>query len=506
VAPTFGAIDAGSNALRVIIAKPTDKGGLNVLHAERAAVRLGHRTFTEGELDGDAIDAAVEAFGRFRELFTRHGVEHYRAVATSAVRNAANREDLLDRVHREAGLQLEVIDGEEEARLVRRAALRALEEPLQPPTIADLGGGSLELSARGVDGWLATSMRLGTVRLLETFGLTSSIGPDEATLVRRFVAATLRTSGALALPLTGEVAAVCGGNAEALAELFGTPAKDGAVGVLEIAALERALPELLALDVPGRMRRYKVRADRADVLAIAALILAEVARQLGLVRYLVPGVGLRDGLLLDQIDADGDLPAPRERVVLAGVRAFAARVGHKSTHAEQVRRLARRLFDELQPLHGMPGRARLVLEVAALLHDLGEVVHRRSHHKHGEYMILNGRFPGLDDTDRAMVGALVRAHRKSLPDEQRHATYAGLPENRRAQVRQLVQLLRLADALDRDRRHAVRELRVETGGKKVRVFCDLLPGVDAAPPDLGKAAGFAEAFERKLVVELVPAT
>src|ERR1700733_10376735 len=142
----LGAIDAGSNAIRVVIAE-LGQTELVRVEAERLPVRLGHNAFTQGSLDDETIDGAVAAFVHFRERFDHHGVAIYRAVATSAVRNASNRDVLLHRLYHEAGIELEVIEGEEEARLVRKAVVQALGPLGTPPrAIMDLGGGSLEVN------------------------------------------------------------------------------------------------------------------------------------------------------------------------------------------------------------------------------------------------------------------------------------------------------------------------------------------------------------------------
>src|SRR5262245_15670192 len=120
----LGAIDARSNAIRVVVAEQLPNE-LRRIEAERGPVRLGRGAFTHGELDARTIDEAVAAFVHFRELFDRHQVTAYRAVATSAVRTAGNREVLLHRLHHEAGIDCEVIEGDEEARLVRKAVVSA---------------------------------------------------------------------------------------------------------------------------------------------------------------------------------------------------------------------------------------------------------------------------------------------------------------------------------------------------------------------------------------------
>jgi exopolyphosphatase/guanosine-5'-triphosphate,3'-diphosphate pyrophosphatase len=503
----IGAIDAGSNAIRMSIARASGPRELVPMAVERVPVRLGHKTFTEGHLDGKAIEQAMVAFGRFRKQFDEHGVKRYRAIATSAVRNAANREDLIDRLHRELAIELETIDGEEEARLVRRAVSNALAGRQDATLIADLGGGSLEVTVKTATEWTTSSMRIGTVRLLETFGITGVISDDEASLLRRYVATQLLA----ALPPEAQakdttISVACGGNADALAELYGSVEKDG-TSVLKLSALEEALPGLLALDIEKRMAKLGVKQDRAEVIGIAGLIFAELGVQVGIKKLLVPGVGIREGILLDLAEESAaELPASREPAVLAAARAFADRMAHAGGHGEQVRWLSRSLFDELRDLHKLPERCGVILELAALLHDIGEVVHRQSHHKHSEYMILNGRIPGLESPEREMVAAVARAHRKSAPDPKKHSSYSGLPSSKQGEVRKLAALLRIADSLDADHRQKIVRLRAEVGGKKVRLECEALAnGAPPSVPEMHKSEEFEEIFDRKLVVEVVKA-
>jgi len=503
----IGAIDAGSNAIRMSIARASGPREVVPISVERVPVRLGHKTFTEGQLDGKAIEQAMVAFGRFRKQFDEHGVKSYRAVATSAVRNAANREDLIDRLHRELAIELETIDGEEEARLVRRAVTHALAGRHEATLIADLGGGSLEVTVKTATEWTTASMRIGTVRLLETFGITGVISEDEAGLLRRYVATQLRA----ALPPEAQasdttISVACGGNADALAQLYGSVDKDG-TQVLKLSALQEALPGLLALDVEKRMAKLGVKQDRAEVIAVAGLVFAELGAQVGIKKLLAPGVGIREGILLDLAEQSAaELPPSREPAVLAAARAFAARMAHSGGHGEQVRWLARSLFDELKDLHKLPERCGVVLELAALLHDIGEVVHRQSHHKHSEYMILNGRIPGLESPEREMVAAVARAHRKSVPDAKKHTSYGALPSSKQGEVRKMAALLRIADSLDADHRQKIVRLRADVSSKKVRLECEAMAnGSPPSVPEMHKSEEFEEVFDRKLVVEVVKA-
>jgi exopolyphosphatase/guanosine-5'-triphosphate,3'-diphosphate pyrophosphatase len=454
---TLGAIDAGSNAIRMVVAELAP-GELIRIEAERVPVRLGHGAFTRGELDDQVVDQAVAAFVHFRERFDHHGVSIYRAVGTSAVRNASNRDVLLHRLYHEAGIELEVIEGEEEARLVRKSVVHALGPTATPRAILDLGGGSLEVNLRQGASWRGYSLPVGTVRLLETFGLDGAIAEAEAGMVRRYTATLMHTI--IHGPGGNGLAAATGGNAEALAKIVG----DGnpVMPSFELAALEKALPSIVGASVDERMERFGVKRDRAEVIGIAALVFATVARQLGIAKLVSPGVGVREAVLLELAETAREEQAKAEgahdKALLTAARAFANRVDHDTTHGEHVRLLARGLFHQLRDVHGVPDDRGVLLEVAALLHDVGEVVNVRGHHKHSEYMIRWARMPGLDDTSREMVAVMARTHRKDAARAKQLINDAPLSKEHRAQLRKLTGFLRIADALDSEHRSRVEQV------------------------------------------------
>ncbi|HEU0029352.1 MAG TPA: Ppx/GppA phosphatase family protein [Kofleriaceae bacterium] len=456
----LGAIDAGSNAIRVVIAE-LGATELTRIEAERVAVRLGTGAFTRGELDPQVIDQAVAAFVHFRERFDANGVRIYRAVATSAVRGASNRDVLLHRLYHEAGIELEVIEGEEEARLVRKAVMAALGPAMQQQAlraILDLGGGSLEVNLKQGSAWRGYSLPVGTVRLLETFGLDGAIADPEAGMVRRYTATLMQT---VARGGVGSgIAAATGGNAEALAKIVGDG--DPIAPAFELAALEKALPEIVGATIEQRMDKYGVKKDRAEVLGIAALVFATAARQLGIGKLVAPNVGVREAVLLELAETAREEQQRAEgahgKALLTAARAFANRVDHDTTHGEHVRHLARALFHQLRDVHGVPDDKGVLLEVAALLHDIGEVVNPRGHHKHSEYMIRWGRIPGLDDTGREVVALLARTNRKDGARAKEIIGASSLPKELRGQVRKLSAILRVADCLDTDHRSRVEQV------------------------------------------------
>jgi exopolyphosphatase/guanosine-5'-triphosphate,3'-diphosphate pyrophosphatase len=268
--------------------------------------------------------------------------------------------------------------------------------------------------------------------------------------------------------------------------------------------LRERLPGILERDVRERMKFYGVRRDRADVLGIAAITFITLGRYLNLRCLSVPSVGIREGLLQEIAREAFSRKEPHRynaasRQLLVGTRSFARRLEYDQPHAEHVRELSILLFDQLQPIHHLPAQSRVQLEAAALLHDVGHMISHRGHHKHGEYLALNGDIPGLEGRDRAIVAALVRYHnRKSVPAGH-HIAYSSLNSNDQRIVRRLSAILRVAEALDHSHRQRVTNLAATF--QRGAVGVQITASGDAAE-DLRDATRSAELFEKEFHVSL----
>jgi exopolyphosphatase/guanosine-5'-triphosphate,3'-diphosphate pyrophosphatase len=432
------------------------------------------------------------------------GVTRYRAVATSATREARNRRAFVRAIKTKSGIALEVISSAEESRLGREAVQAALGPEAAPRCIADLGGGSLDiilLLNHAVE--QSVQLPLGAVRLMTTLNLPGVIRPAQGEQVRRYVRALLE-SKLLPRPNVGDgIAVALGGNAETLADIAPGPREHG-LQTLELSLLRERLPEILGRNVRERMKSYGVRRDRADVMAIAAITFITLGRYMNLRLFAIPGVGVREGLLQEIAREAFSRKEPHRynaaaRQLLVGTRSFARRLEYDQRHAEHVRELSLQLFDQLQPVHHLPAQSRVLLEAGALLHDTGHRISHRGHHKHGEYLALHGDIPGLDGRERAIVAGLVRYHNRKSEPAGHHTAYSSLHDADKPVLRRLAGILRIAEALDHSHRQRVMKLRASF--QRGAVGLQLEARGDAGE-DMLDAGRSAELFEREFHVKL----
>jgi exopolyphosphatase/guanosine-5'-triphosphate,3'-diphosphate pyrophosphatase len=500
----IAAIDAGSNAVRLSVARAYSALDIEPLHTERYSLRLGEGVFVRHRFSEETLQKSLKAFRHFREVMDEFGVTKYRAVATSATREAKNRRVLVARIKQKTKIALEVISAMEESRLGREAVIAALGPESPPRCVVDLGGGSLEINIlRDHSVEQSAQLPVGTVRLMSTLNIPGVIRPLQGEQVRRHVRALLESKLPSRPNLGDSIAVALGGNAETLANVAPGPRMHG-LPTLEVSLLRERLPDILRRDVRERMKAYAVRRDRADVMAIAAITFVTIGRYLNLRRFAIPGVGLREGLLQEIAHDAFSRKEPHHyneesRQLIVGTRSFARRLEYDQAHAEHVRELSILLFDQLQAVHHLPAQSRVLLEAGALLHDIGHRVSHRGHHKHGEYLALNGDIPGLEGRDRAVVAALVRYHNRKSEPAGHHVSYSSLTSNDKRIARRLAGILRVAEALDHSHRQRVTNLHASFQRGAVGIQVDARG--DAAE-DLRDAGRSAELFEKEFHVRL----
>ncbi|MDP2339971.1 MAG: Ppx/GppA phosphatase family protein [Deltaproteobacteria bacterium] len=491
----LGAVDVGSNAVRLKLVRLLEDGAFEALHQERDPVRPGDGIWQTGRMADEVVDRLVAALSRYADLCRLHGARHVRAVATSAVREAKNKDDVVKRVREDCGLELEVISGREEARLIGLGVLRGLPQRARS-LLVDIGGGSTELVVgAGEEPTALWSVPLGAVRLSEMFHAEGKVTREQLTSMRRFaqrvigeaMPTTIKGAPKHAIGSSGTVRAVCA---------FAAPPGSASATPED---LSRAVEELVALSLAERRKRFDLA--RARVIIAGAVVLESLAFHLRFATITAVDGGLKEGLLVDLLKRSQQRktdPLLSEAVVAAG-----ARFGFDEAHALHTRDVALALFDQLESVHHLPPDCRLILEVAAVLHDVGDLVSRSRHHKHSLYLIQHMDLPGISDRERELAGLVARFHRRSPPAKE-HVALVGLDAVERRVVRGLVTLLRIADGADHSRQQPVAVVDARTSGVAVKVRLKQKKGKQIEPWDHEvERALFRSCFGKRLEVDVV---
>jgi exopolyphosphatase/guanosine-5'-triphosphate,3'-diphosphate pyrophosphatase len=459
-------VDIGTNSVHLVVAR-VDGESIEVLEREREMVRLGSSPGDMKELAPDAMDRGVEALGRFRQVAAIHDAE-LRAVATSAVREASNQAEFIRRAREEAGVDVEVVSGFEEARLIHLGVIQAVPSFDQQVLVCDIGGGSTELIVgRRGEVLSARSLKLGAIRLtLRHF----ADGKASAKAVRR-CRQDIRDTLA---PVVREVRRL------GFDRFVGSSGTIGAVVQMIAASHDGPPPRTLAnltvtrdeveaivkqlVKAPSLKARTKVPGldpKRADIIVAGSLILEQVMDELDVATLTFSDYALREGVLLDtwrrrhggSLHHLSDL---RRRSVVH----LADLMDEDVAHSEWVAHLALQLFDATADRHGLADGERELLEAAALLANVGLYVSHAGHHKHSYYVIRNSEhLTGFTDREVEVIAQVARYHRKSGP-KKKHPEFARLARADQDRVRTLAALLRVAVGLDRN--HAQRVAGVRT--------------------------------------------
>ncbi len=465
----FAAVDVGSNGIRLRIIEATAAAADNPPADDgeqehgfrwheivnlRAPVRLGTEVFLTSRLAPASIGQACAALREFRQAMDDAKVDAYRATATSAVREAKNGSTLVERARREAGIEVDVIEGVEEARLIEMAVCRRLQLADRKALLVDVGGGSTELTildnARHA---FSMSLPIGTVRLLETLLRGgASVDKERGRLLSEMIDRALAEALPHLKKQSFELLIGTGGNVDTMAELC--PMQGGVGGyqrAVDVGAARALFAKLLKMTPLERRDAYNLRPDRADTIVPATAIFLRLAEVFKMGAILAPGVGLKEGILIELVDKHFDVwdTAEEAQAVIQACERIGRRYQFDEAHGQLVSRLAAQIFDDTEDIHGLDERDRLLLRAGAMLHDIGDFVRYDGHHKHSYYLIQNSDIIGLTPDERSVVANIARYHRKSPPDPS-HPNFRDLDKESRGKVRALSAILRIADALDRE--------------------------------------------------------
>jgi exopolyphosphatase/guanosine-5'-triphosphate,3'-diphosphate pyrophosphatase len=504
--PTFAAIDIGANSVRLKIAH-IGRRSLEVLHEDRAVTRLGASVFKTGQLSPEAMAHTVEVLQRFYKATQRYGTDAVRVVATSALRDARNARAFTEWVKTATGWRVEVISGLEEGRLIHLGVVTRTRLGPGRLLLADLGGGSCELTL-SQDGHIRAmvSLPLGAVRLTGDFLQHDPPKKKEMRRLHEFIDEELsRVRGKLSA-MHGRLMVATSGTAAALAAVAKVKLGKSLVSPpVKRATTIKLAKRLAQLSRQQRAAIQGIGPRRSEIIVAGAAVYARLMENVGLSGFRYSPLGLRDGLLA-QMAADYDRRAPLRRRIEADRRdALLSMARHYDVDlrfAEHVTELAMTLYAELKPVHGLSPEYGEWLGAAAMLHEVGAFINRTARRRHTHYVIANSDIFGYSVQQRQIIAAITRYLGKQRPASD-DAILKRLPPSERGAIRRAVVLLRLARALNHGRRGAVVGVRAQVRGSKVLLKVKAKRGgAELELWAVAKEAGyFREVFGRDFLAE-----
>jgi exopolyphosphatase/guanosine-5'-triphosphate,3'-diphosphate pyrophosphatase len=502
--PRYAAVDIGSNSVRMLAAEVT-QSGTGILAEDREVTRLGTSVFRSGQISPEAMDFVCGVLRRMAQTYSRLDVVGMRAVATAAVRDASNQAEFLERASQAIGARVEIISGQEEARLIHLGVQSRWPHPRQRIMIVDVGGGSAELIL-AQNGQLveASSKPLGAVRLTGVFLEHDPPQESELRHLQEFIdeklAPVIRRIGirpcdrAIATSATA-AAMVCAVNRIPRARRDEADRRRAS-----LAEIRKLYVRLCERDRERRARIPGIGPRRAEIIVPGVGVLLRILEHFQLTSFYYSVAGVRDGIIADLAARGvGRELSHLSREQRQVVERMAQKYQTPLPHVRRISAFCHTLYEALHPLHKLPPYYGKLLEAAAHLYEAGQFISDTAHHKHSAYVVQNSDLPGFTDQEKTLIALLCRFHRKSMPSA-RHTPFQALsPEDRRALLH-LIPILRLADALDRSKEQRVDD--VECGLRNGEVVVQL-KGADV---DLEQWAGsrvdpiFRQVYERHLTV------
>ncbi|MBD3343675.1 MAG: HD domain-containing protein [Chitinivibrionales bacterium] len=469
-------IDIGSTSVRMTIAQVEGDGSLRPLESLQQEVSLGKDTFTRGYIGNTSIKECVSALKVFSRVLQEYGVsssEQVRAVATSAVREAANRELVLDRIYSATGITVEAIDDAE----VNRYTYLSLQPLLESQSslkyadilIIEVGGGSTEtvVVKKGRVGF-SHSYRLGSFRMRETFekygAADSKLVEAMENQIQRTIKAILKKAG-----IHGKFSLLAiGGDARFAAAQLIPDWRSGTLAKLPVASLNNFTRRLINLSVDDLVLKYHLSFPDAETLVPALLTYSRLAAALRIQHLLVAPITMREGILKEIALGYAWTKEFQEQIIHSTLE-LAKKYEVDLSHSKQVCKYSHILFEQLKDIHRLPDRFDLILRVAALLHEIGLFISNRNHHKHSFYLIQNSNLFGLGSKDTLLTALVARYHRKAVPKPS-HEGYMTLDRESRIAVSKMAALLRIADSLDRSYNQRIRNIEIVFENGNVIIF------------------------------------
>ena len=489
-------IDIGSNSIRLQISKILDNT-YKVTEEYKETLRIGDNVYRTGILSPEAVETVVSVLSKMKTMMDSNKTERYRAVATAPFREASNADNAVKIIKERTGIDVEIISGIEEARLMYIAASSFFQLSQSSTLLVDMGGGSTEFSL-AADGKLkfSESTPLGCSKLTYEFFKNDPVKPKEIDALKNHIHKTIDSF----LPENGVDKLICsGGTINNISAIYNKRGNlsDSAVKFVDSVFSKHFINELAGKSVAERLKINGLEPARADMILSASLLVQILIKRYRLGGFYTLSGGLRSGLTIDLINKMGiQLPfqsAPCNDVRYGRLIETGKKYSFEETHALQVTMIAKKIFNGLYQYLKLDARDWNILEAAALLHDVGQYIAYSRHHKHSHYLIMNTELAEYSEREKTIIANVARYHRRGLPKSD-HIDFMRLSALDRELVTKLSAILRIADGLDRSHSSFIKDLWVKVKDNTIEF------GVTASEDIAAERSGF---YKKKDLLQLI---
>lgn len=505
-----GFVDVGTNAIRLLVVRINPNLSYTCISREKEVVRLGENEFKDNLLKPDAMDRAILVCKKFLDLAKTYGATKIIAVGTSAIREAHNREKFIQRLFIETGLDLHVISGLEEARLIYCGLSNDVDLGEENAIFIDLGGGSTEFAIGNRNDILyLDSIQLGAIRLTSRFigeGWTGRIRYKQYKNMKKDASSGINRVASQVKAFNVKLAFGSSGTIVNLAEIghrmFKKNGNSAKNQVLSRKTLKKTAQILCALTLEERKRIPGINPERADLLVAGAAAMDAIMEEFGLEEINVSHRELRDGLLVDYLSTfEGFRELQKSPIRQRSVLNLSRSCNYDEKHSQTVALLATQLFDSAKKvgLHNLGEEERELLKYASMLHDIGDFLSFNDHHLHAHYIISNAGLLGFDQKEITIMANVAKFHRKKNPTK-KTLKPTGLDETSKIIVMMLAVFLRLAEKLDRSHCAIIKKAEF-INVEKDRVLLSLFSDSDCSMEEwsiVQNGPAFYGAFGKKL--------
>ena len=475
---TLAAIDIGTNSFHLVIASVNDKGIVKVLTKDKEVVRLGKSSTDMKYISLDAMERAITALKRFKITCDSFNAE-IRAVATSATREALNKDEFINEAYRRTGISVEVISGYEEARLIYLGVLQALDVYDKKILLIDIGGGSTEfLTGEKGNVKFSNSIKLGAVRLTEKFFSDGKYTKENIENARLHVRSLINPIVRSLKKESYDIIIGTSGTITNLGSIIYCKSSTEDVSLFNFnnykytdTELNEAVKTILSYDNAAAIKKIEgLDSDRADIITAGAIILEQIFKEINIKQITLSSYALREGILFDTIDKEHntlqseDMKNVRYRSVIN----LAIHCSFDEAHCRKILQLSMPIYSALKDKFGLTDYELDLLEAAIYLHDIGHSISHSQHHRHSYYLIKNSELLGFNNEEIEVIANVARYHRKSHP-KTKHAEFNKLSPANKSRVKMLSGILRIADGLDRGHNSVIDSIKVTVQDKNFHV-------------------------------------